>query len=164
MNPGRVIQINASAGGVPKTPLLSAEVNRLGIVGDGHRYRLHGGPEKAILLLAAEVIDQLRAEGFPVFYGALGENFTTRGLDHRRWLPGQTLRAAELILKLTTPREPCKTLDPFGRGIQKRIYNRQVKALNPAAERWGESGFYAAVLRGGSIAPDAIIEFVDPVV
>lgn len=164
MNAGRVIQINASAGGVPKTPLPSAEVNRLGIVGDGHRYRLHGGPDKAVLLLAAEVIDQLRAEGFPVFYGALGENFTTRGLDYRHWLPGQTLCAGEIILKLTTPREPCKTLEPFGPGIQKRIYDRQVKALNPAAEHWGESGFYAAVLRGGSIAPEAIIEIVDPVV
>jgi MOSC domain-containing protein YiiM len=164
MNAGRVIQINASAGGVPKTPLASAEVNHLGIVGDGHRYRLHGGPDKAILLLASEVIDQLRSEGFPVFYGALGENFTTRGLDHRRWRPGLTLRAGELILKLTAPREPCKTLNPFGHGIQQRIYDRQVKALNPTAARWGESGFYAAVVRGGRIAPEAIIEVVDPVV
>jgi hypothetical protein len=43
-----------------------------------HRFRLHGGPGKALLLLASEVIDALCAEGWPLFYGALGENLTTR--------------------------------------------------------------------------------------
>lgn len=161
---GRVAQINVSLGGVPKTPVLFAEINELGIVGDCHRYRDHGGPDKAILLLASEVINQLRKEEYRVFYGALGENFTTRGLDHRSLRPGQVLSAGETILKLTTPREPCKTLDRFGRGIRKRIYDREVRLLNPMSPRWGESGFYAKVLHGGIIAPEAIIEIVDPVV
>jgi MOSC domain-containing protein YiiM len=164
MNAGRVIQINVSAGGVPKTQMAFAELNRLGIVGDTHRYRAHGGPHKAILLLASEVIDRLHAEGFPVFYGALGENFTTRGLDHRLWRSGQVFRVAEILLKLTTPREPCKTLNPFGPGIQKRIYDSRVHSLIASSPHWGESGFYAAVLHGGAIAPEAIIEVVDPVV
>lgn len=149
--PARILQINISpAGGVPKTPIAQAEVNSLGIVGDAHRFRLHGGPQKALLLLASEVIDTLCAEGWPLFYGALGENLTTRGLDHREWKSGQRFRAGEILLELTTPREPCKTLNPYGRGIQKRLLQKP-----------GESGFYAAVLAGGTLASDAIIMAVE---
>ena len=147
---GRILQINTSAGGVPKAPIAKAEVGTLGIAGDGHRFRLHGGPDKAILLLASEVIDALRAEGWPLYYGALGENLTTAGLDHSLWQPGQYFRCADVLLQLTTPREPCRTLNPYGRGIQKRL------RAHP-----GESGFYAAVLSGGTLLPDAIIERVE---
>lgn len=147
---GQILQINISAGGVPKTPIPRAEVGPLGIVGDGHRYRLHGGAQKALLLLASEVIDALCAEGWLLFYGALGENFTTRGLNHRTWQPGQRFRAGNLLIELTTPREPCKTLNPYGRGIQKRLLKNN-----------GESGFYAAVLSAGTLTPDAIIEAVE---
>jgi len=147
---GRILQINVSAGGVPKMPIAKAEVGTLGITGDGHRFRLHGGPDKAILLLASEVIDSLRAEGWPLYYGALGENLTTSGLDHRTWQTDQYFRSGDVLLQLTTPREPCRTLNPYGRGIQKRL------RVHP-----GESGFYAAVLSGGTLLPDAIIERVE---
>jgi MOSC domain-containing protein YiiM len=137
---------------VPKTAVQRAEVGRLGIAGDAHRFRLHGGPDKAILLVASEVVEELRAEGWPVFYGALGENFTTRGLDHRAWRRGQRYRSGDVVIELTTAREPCRTLNPYGRGMQKRL-----------REKPGESGYYAAVLAGGILLPDAIIEDVEPV-
>jgi MOSC domain-containing protein YiiM len=146
------LQINISAGGVPKTPLQRAEVGRLGVAGDAHRFRLHGGPDKAILLLASEVVDELKAEGWPLFYGALGENFTTIGLDHKTWRSGQRFQSGDVVIELTTPREPCRTLNLYGRGIQKRL------GATP-----GESGYYAAVLAGGILLPDAIIEDVEPV-
>jgi MOSC domain-containing protein YiiM len=148
----RILQINISPGGVPKTPIARAEVGPLGIVGDGHRFRLHGGPEKALLILASEVIDTLRTEGWPVFYGALGENLTTEGLDYRNWRAGQRFRIGEVLLELTTPREPCRTLNPYGRGIERRL-----------REKPAEGGFYAAVLVGGILTPEAIIESVEPV-
>jgi MOSC domain-containing protein YiiM len=106
MTSGRILQINISTGGVPKRPVSRAEVGTQGILGDVHRFRLHGGPGKALLLLASEVIDALCAEGWPVFYGALGENLTTRGLDHRMWHAGQRFRIGAVLLELTTPREP----------------------------------------------------------
>jgi MOSC domain-containing protein YiiM len=148
----RILQISISPGGVPKTPLARAEVGPLGIVGDGHRFRQHGGREKALLILASEVIVTLRAEGWPLFYGALGENLTTAGLDHRNWRAGQRFRIGEVLLELTTPREPCRTLNPYGPGIQKRL-----------RAKWGEGGFYAAVLVGGILTAEAIIEVVEPV-
>lgn len=156
--PGRIVQLNSSKGGVPKLPLLQADVDRFGIVGDGHRFRYHGGPRKALLVIASEFIDTLRAEGWPLFYGALGENLTTAGLDHRAWRPGDCYRAGEVTLRLTTPRQPCKTLNPYGAGIQKRIYDERVKALDVTSGHWGESGFYAAVVTPGVIRPDDIIE------
>lgn len=160
----RVVQINISQGGVPKTPIESAEVGPLGISGDRHRYSMHGGPAKALLLLAAEVVDALRQEGWPVFYGALGENLTTQGLDHRSWRSGQLYRVGDTLIELTQPRDPCRTLDRYGRGIQRRIYDKQVAALDPSSKHWGESGFYAAVLQSGIIACTAIIGLVDQVV
>jgi MOSC domain-containing protein YiiM len=148
----RILQISISPGGVPKTAIARAEACALGIVGDGHRFRLHGGRDKALLMMASETIDALRAEGWPVFYGALGENLTTAGLDHSTWRSRQRFKIGEVLLELTTPREPCRTLDRYGRGIKKRL-----------REKWGESGFYAAVLEGGVVTPDAIIEIVEPV-
>ncbi len=148
--PGRILQINISSGGVPKLPIEHAEVGPLGIRGDRHRFRMHGGRQRAILLLASEVVDTLKLEGFPVFYGALGENFTTLGLDHRLWKTGQRFSCGPVLIELTSPREPCKTLNPYGKGIQKRL------EAGP-----GESGFYAQVLTGGNIAPNGIIEAVE---
>ena len=147
---GRIVQINISTGGVPKTAVARAEVGPLGIVGDGHRFRSHGGVDKALLLVASEVIDALRAEGWPLYYGALGENLTTYGLDQSTWQSGQRFKCGSVTIELTTPREPCRTLDVYGRGIQKRL-----KAKH------GESGFYAAVLEGGTLLPDATIEAVE---
>jgi MOSC domain-containing protein YiiM len=157
-----VVQINVSNGGVPKTPISRAEVGELGIAGDRHRYpRHHGGPRKALLLIASEVVDQLRREGWPVFYGALGENITTAGLDHRSWRPGARYRIGPVLIELTTPREPCRALRPYGSGIQKRLYDGNVRALDPSSPHWGESGFYVSVLETGAIAAGDIIECIE---
>jgi MOSC domain-containing protein YiiM len=161
---GRIVQINVSAGGVPKKPILTATVGPLGIVGDDHANpQFHGGPRKALLLIASEVIQTLQAEGWPLFHGALGENLTTSGLDHKSWRPGMRFRVGEAEIELTTPRHPCATLNPYGRGIQKRIFDELVKAGDPRSPRWGEAGFYASVQRGGNIRNGDIIEMLDPI-
>ena len=160
----KVLQINISPGGLPKIAVLYALVGVLGINGDGHKHpKFHGGSRKALLLIASEVIDALKSEGWPLFYGALGENLTTLGLDHRSWRPGLRYRVGEVLIELTTPRQPCSSLNLYGKGIQNRIYDESVKALNHQSAHWGESGFYAAVLEGGSLHPDDIIQVTDPV-
>jgi MOSC domain-containing protein YiiM len=141
-----IVQINISAGGLPKLPIALGQLGRLGLHGDQHLYRFHGGPKKALLLIASEFVDTLRAEGFSVYYGALGENLTTRGLDHRLWKAGQRFQAGETVIELTEPRVPCKKLNPYGRGIQKRVVS--------------EGGFYASVIRGGVIYPGDRIELL----
>lgn len=162
---GSIIQINISPGGIPKRPIPEAVVTLEGIQGDQWAHpEIHGGPDKALLLITSEGIEELIAQGFPLYPGALGENLTTRGLDRRQWRAGQRFRAGQALLELTRPRGPCATLDVLGRGIQQAIYDAQVKARDPASPRWGLSGFYARVLRAGVIRQNDIIALVEQVV
>jgi MOSC domain-containing protein YiiM len=155
---GTVRQINVSPGGLPKSALPSAEVRERGIAGDAHRFPYHGGRHQAILLITVEGIDELIAQGFPLFPGALGENFTTRGLHRRALRVGQRLRAGRAEIELTQIRAPCATLDVYGPGIQAAIYDARVQAGNAESPRWGLSGFYASVVCQGTVrAGDAIL-------
>lgn len=162
---GVVEQINVSRGGVPKHPILRAAVHRLGIEGDDHAHpRFHGGPTRALLLIAAETIQQLTAEGFSVYPGALGENLTTRGLDPKQMRVGQRFRAGSVVLELTQVRVPCSQLDPYGAGIQQALYDKRVKAGDPSSPVWGRSGFYASIVQPGEIHPQDIIVLIDQAV
>ena len=162
---GEVLQINISRGGVPKLPVPQARVTALGIEGDGHAHpRFHGGPTKALLLIAAEAIDKLIGCGYPLFFGALGENITMRGIDPAQMRAGQRYRIGEVFIELTTVRVPCNTLDVYGPAIKGEIYDARVKAGYPASPRWALSGFYAAVVRPGMIRTNDIIALVDQAV
>jgi MOSC domain-containing protein YiiM len=162
---GHIIQINISRGGVPKLPIPEGHVTRLGIEGDSWAHpRIHGGPRQAVLLICAEVVEALAARGYPVFFGALGENFTVRGLDHRQFRVGQRYRLGEAFVELTKIRAPCPTLDVYGPSIKQEIYDKQVKSGDPNSPRWGMSGLYAQVLQSGTVRPHDIITLVDQVV
>jgi hypothetical protein len=68
---GVLESINASRGGVPKSPVLEAEVDRHGLRGDRqHNRRHHGRPWQALSLWSLDVIAMLRAEGHPVSPGS----------------------------------------------------------------------------------------------
>jgi len=158
---GTIIQVNVSPGGLPKRAVASGFIATLGLRGDKHAHpAIHGGPRKAVLLIAAENVEELTHLGFPVFPGALGENLTTRGLDYSGLRIGDQLRAGGALLEITQPRGPCNQLDIFGPGIQAEIYDSQVKARDAASPRWGMSGFYAAVLEEGPVSPGDAIRVV----
>lgn len=160
-----IIQVNIGPGGVPKRAVPEATITTGGLEADAWAHpRIHGGPRQKVLILAAEVIDDLAAAGFPVFYGALGENLTVRGALPADWRPGQTWRAGDAILELTEVREPCATLDlyrhPDGRRIQSAIYDTHVAKGDTGSPLWARSGFYAAVRRLGRVAPGAPFELL----
>lgn len=160
-----VLQINISKGGVPKLPIPNAQVNPLGIEGDLHANpSIHGGPLKALLLITSEGIAELQESGFPVYYGALGENITTQGLDRRALRIGQQLRIGEIIVKLTKVRTPCATIQVYGTSIKEAVYDQEVKAGDASSPRWGLSGFYASVITPGSISVGDLIVPLDHVV
>jgi MOSC domain-containing protein YiiM len=149
---GSVLQINISRGGVPKRPVAESVATTLGLEGDVCAHpEIHGGPEQAVLLVTAEAVEELIARGYPLYYGALGENFTTRGLDYRSLRPGQRFRIGAALIELTKVRAPCSTLDVYGPTIQREIYDQSVKAGNFASPRWGMSGFYAAIIEPGPV-------------
>jgi MOSC domain-containing protein YiiM len=162
---GSIVQINVSPGGIPKLPIAEAEVTPEGIRGDSWAHpQFHGGPKQAVLLITSEGIDELIAQGFALFPGALGENLTTTGLDRRLMRIGQRYLAGDVLLEFTKVRVPCATLDVYGPSIKQAIYDAQVKAGDTSSPRWGLSGFYARVLRGGPVRPRDIIRLVDQVV
>jgi len=155
---GTIVQVAVGPGGLPKYPIPQGRIASLGLEGDAHAHpAIHGGPRKAILLIAAEVVDELTARGYPLFYGALGENLTTRGLNVSALRIGDRLRAGGALVEITQPRGPCDALNVYGPSLRREIYDARVKALDPASPRWGMSGFYAAVPVPGPVGPGDII-------
>ena len=156
---GSVLQINVSSGGVPKRAVAEALITALGIEGDGHAHpEIHGGADRAVLLITAEGIEELAALGFPLTYGSLGENLTTRGIGRRDWRVGQRWQiGADVIIEITKRRAPCQALNVYGPGLQAAIYDALTRDGDPASPKWGLSGVYASVVTPGLLRPgDAI--------
>ena len=158
MPDGVIQQINISRGGIPKRPISEGVVTELGIEGDDHAHpQFHGGPRKAILLISNEGIEELKAAGYPLYPGALGENVTTQGLDRRSWRSGQRYKLGGATIELTKLREPCRILNPYGRRIQKAIFDADADKGTPGSPKWGLSGFYARVIETGVIRTGDLI-------
>jgi MOSC domain-containing protein YiiM len=158
---GTVVQVSVSRGSIPKLAIPSGKLTEAGVAGDSWRYPFHGGRRQAILLITIEGIDELISQGFPLFAGALGENLTTRGLDRRELRIGHRLRAGEAAIELTKIRTPCATLNVYGAGIQAAIYDARVHAGDPESQRCGLSGFYASVVRPGTVVAGDTIAILD---
>jgi MOSC domain-containing protein YiiM len=161
MATGILRQINRSNGGVPKfaisTPVMLTET---GVEGDRQRdLTHHGGRHKAVLMMAAEVLEDLVASDFAVFPGALGENFTVAGLDPAMWRMGQQYRiGAEALIELTSLRVPCSNLFRYGRYIAEKLYDARCAAGDFTSPHWGRGGFYARVVRGGLLSAGAEVQ------
>jgi len=155
---GSIVQINLSRGGLPKRPITEAVLTPLGLEGDAQAHpEIHGGPRQAVLLITAEAIDDLILRGYPIYYGAMGENLTTRGLDRRLLRVGQRYRVGAALIELTKVRGPCLQLDVYGPSIKAEVYDAQVKVGDTSSPRWAMSGFYAAVVHTGVIRANDII-------
>ena len=158
---GTILQISISLGGLPKRAISEGLITPSGIQGDLQAHpSIHGGPRKAILLIASEVVDELAARGYPVFYGALGENLTTRGIRISDLRLGDQIRAGAALLEITEPRGPCTALHIYGDSIKQEIYDARVKARDHTSPLWGKSGFYARVLESGLVRPNDPVSLV----
>jgi MOSC domain-containing protein YiiM len=140
----RLESINVSDGGVPKLPIAEAAVTARGVEGDRQRdLRVHGGPERAVSIYAAEVIAALAAEGHPISAGSTGENLTVSGLSWVEVVPGAELRVGPVRLVVTRYVSPCwKIASSFAGGEFVRISHE----AHP-----GWSRVYARVLQGGVV-------------
>ena len=158
---GTIVQVSISQGGLPKLAIPEGFITPLGIEGDVQAHpQIHGGPRQAILIIASEVVDELTARGYPLFYGAMGENLTTRGLEIRDIRMGDQIRVGGALLEIAKPRGPCSALDVYGDTLKSVVYDQKVKARDHTSPRWGMSGFYASVIQPGPVRPGDVIMVV----
>jgi MOSC domain-containing protein YiiM len=152
---GCVVQVNVSPGGVPKLPVPVARVHRLGLEGDAHHdVADHGGPFRAVCLLAIEALRRVAADGNPVGPGTTGENVTTEGIELGELAYGTRLAIGpELVLELTAPANPCTTI---AHNFADGRFGRMSVKTHPLDTR-----VYASVVREGTIAPGDEIRVLD---
>ncbi len=136
----------------------------LGVEGDvhqgvtvKHRSRVRRDPTapnlRQVHLVHGELQDELRAAGFGVEPGSVGENVTTRGVDLLGLPTGTRLHlGGEAVVEVTGLRNPCVQLDGFHKGLMKAVLDRDADG-----NLVRKAGVMAVVLVGGPVRPgDAI--------
>jgi MOSC domain-containing protein YiiM len=128
------------------------------VEGDYNRWRTEkadGDPDQAVLLLAEEILTALQSEGWPVRAGELGENLTVAGLSPDALQPGAQVRLGEVLLEVSKPCDPCIVLYglPYVGTERGPAFLRTLQ---------GRRGWFARVLRGGTVRPDTPVEVTTP--
>lgn len=109
-------------------------------------------------LIHADLHDELRAQGFEIAGGEMGENATTRGLDLLDLLTGTVLQLGpEAVVRVTGLRNPCAQLDRFRSGLLQAVLGRDEQGRVVR-----KSGIMAVVLQGGPVRPGDAIAAVLP--
>lgn len=145
MTTGRITSLNRSDGGVPKLPAPTADITTAGLVGDRQRnLKVHGGPDRAVCLLAQEIIDDLAAQGHPIRPGSTGENITIAGLPWTTLVPGVRLTlGSSVVLEITSYTAPCGN-------IAKSFVGGAIGCLDQQKNP-GRARLYARVLTPGTV-------------
>ena len=123
-----------------------------------HRSRVARDPTQPNLrqvhLIHAELFDELRAAGFEIGPGAIGENITTRDIDLLALPRGARLHiGAGAVVELTGLRNPCVQLDRFRPGLMAAVLGR---TADGSLVR--KAGVMGIVLSGGEVRPGDAIE------
>ena len=118
-----------------------------------HRSRVARDPSapnlRQVHLVAAELHDELRAGGFDVGLGDIGENVATRGLDLLALPTGTRLRlGGAAVVQVTGLRNPCRQLDDFRPGLMRAVLDR-----DDEGNLVRKAGVMAIVLSGGDVRP-----------
>jgi MOSC domain-containing protein YiiM len=162
----RVISVSRSAvHGFHKTVATEISLRAgLGVAGDvhegvtvKHRSRVAVDPTQPNLrqvhLIHAELFDELRAKGFAIAPGDLGENVVTQGLDLLQLPTGTILHLGETArIEITGLRNPCIQIDRFRPGLLKEVLGKA-----PGGKVIRKAGIMGVVLESGTIrAGDAV--------
>ena len=129
-----------------------------------HRSRVARDPTQPNLgqvhLIHAELHEELRALGFDVAPGDMGENITTRDIDLLALPAGAKLHLGETtVVEVTGLRNPCVQLDRFRRGLMAATLARDADG-----NLVRKAGVMAIVLASGDVrAGDPICIALPPV-
>jgi MOSC domain-containing protein YiiM len=169
---GSVVAVSLRAGHhFSKTPGLTIRLLRgLGVSGDAHmgetvkhRSRVRKDPTQPNLrqvhLMHAELFDELRAKGFAVRPGDLGENVTTEGIDLLALPAGARLHLGEsAVVEITGLRNPCIQLDRFQRGLMAATLGRDADG-----NLVRKAGIMGIVISQGDVRPGDTIRLEMPI-
>lgn len=159
---GEVISVSRSPGhtfGKPAEDGIRL-LEGLGVEGDAHmgetvkhRSRVRRDPTQPNLrqvhLIHAELHDELRAAGFDLSAGQMGENVTTRGVDLLGLPTGTTLYlGGEASVRVTGLRNPCRQLDGFQAGLMGAVLDRDAHG-----NLVRKAGIMGVVVAGGGVRP-----------
>ena len=126
-----------------------------------HRSRVARDPTQPNLrqvhLIHAELFDELRAAGYEIVPGDLGENVTTRGLALLGLGVGTMLEVGEVRLEVTGLRNPCQQINKFRSGLMQAVLD-----YDAAGELVRKAGIMAVVRSGGWIRAGDAIRAVPP--
>ena len=132
----------------------------LGVDGDAHcgrtvqhLSRIAQNPDQPNLrqvhLIHSELFAELKAAGFDISPGDMGENITTSGLDLLGLPRGaRLLIGADAVIEITGLRNPCKQLEAFRPGL---MYATLEKTADGDLVR--KAGVMAVVISGGEVRP-----------
>lgn len=128
--------------GTQKEPVESAVLRPdHGIEGDAHAGNWH----RQVSLLGLEKIEEFRARGAEVDFGAFGENLIVEGFDFRNLPVGTRFRIGDVLLEMTQIGKECHT--------HCAIFHLVGDCIMP------REGVFAKVLEGGEIHPgDEVVE------
>lgn len=144
-------------------------VTGLGVEGDAHNgktvkhrsrlLRFGNSPNlRQVHLIHAELHDELRAAGFGIVAGQMGENVTTRGVDLLGLPTGARLRlGGEAVIEVTGLRNPCSQLNRLQPGLMKATLDRDADG-----NLIRKAGIMGIVLAGGPVKPGDDIEIELP--
>jgi MOSC domain-containing protein YiiM len=123
-----------------------------------HRSRVAVDPTQPNLrqvhLIQAELNDDLRAAGFAIAAGQMGENVNTRGVNLLALPAGTRLRlGGEAIIEVTGLRNPCVQLDAFRPGLMAAVLDR-----DETGRLIRKAGIMGIVVIGGVVRPGDGIE------
>lgn len=142
---GRVIAVCISERkGTQKIEVPSIKlVPEWGIDGDAHAGKWH----RQVSLLALEKIEDFRAKGADVDFGAFGENIIVEGFDLRTLPVGTKFRIGSALLELTQIGKECHT--------HCAIYHQVGDCIMP------REGVFTIVLEGGEVKAGDSIELIE---
>jgi len=104
---------------------------------------------RQVHLIHAELHDQLRANGFAVSEGRMGENVTTRGVDLLGLPAGARLHlGSDAVVEVTGLRNPCKQLDGIQPGLMAATLGR-----DEHGQLIRKAGVMGVVAAGGEVRP-----------
>lgn len=131
--------------GTQKKEIPEADIKEgWGIEGDAHGGNWH----RQISLLSSEKIEEFRARGADIGYGAFGENLIVEGFDFRALPVGTRFRIGDAVLEMTQIGKECHS--------HCEIYKKMGDCIMP------REGVFAKVICGGHIKKGDPVEMIPP--